>query len=123
MSAKTRAANHLRRTRAARQAALEAEGYQFLDEVKIPGNRYPLVPGTRFRITGKRGWGVFRTAQVDPQGRTSVDCTGPHPGSSTLKGAPMRVFCVLDDGPPLRVSSMPWAGDIRVRVSKIQRKG
>ena len=122
MSAKSQAANTIRRQQAATQAAREAEGYQYLDEVKVPGLRYSLEPGTRFRIRGKHGWWVFRTAEVDPSGRTTVTCSGPHPATNHIQGAPLRTFCVLDDGPPLRVSSMPWAGDIRVRITKIHRK-
>ena len=123
MSSKSQAANLIRRTQAATRAAREAEGYQYLDEVKIPGLRYPLEPGTKFRIRGKHAWWVFQSAEVDPQGRTAVHCSGPHPAGNTIKGAAMRTFCVLDDGPPLQVSSMPWVGDIRVRVTKIQRNG
>ena len=121
MSSKSQAANLIRRNQATLRAAREAAGWQYLDEVKVPGLRYPLEPGTRFRIKGKHAWWAFRTAEVDLNGRTIVHCSGPHPATKTISGAPMRAFCLLTEGPPLRVSSMPWAGDIRVRITKIQR--
>jgi hypothetical protein len=119
----SKATNEIRRQQVARKAARLAQGYQYPDQVKVPGFRYPLEPGTRFRIRGKRGWWVFQSAEVDPDGRTAVNCSGPHPTHTHVKGASVRTFCVLEDGPPLLVSSMPWAGDIRSRITKIQRKG
>jgi len=113
----TRASGRLiREAVAAREVALEAQGWMFPLELRLEGH-LPLVPGRRFQIRGRRGWWRFCGAAIDPEGRITVDCSGPYTKAQTTHTEMSRVFAIRDDGPAVEV----YGRDIRVGVRRVER--
>ena len=113
----TRASGRLiREAVAAREVALEAEGWMFPQELRLEGH-LPLVPGRRFQIRGRRGWWRFSGAAIDPEGHISVYCSGPYTKAQTTHTEMSRAFALKDEGPAVEV----YGRDIRVEVRRVER--
>jgi len=83
------AAKALRQCHAEQRAAKEAAGWKFHEELRLDGC-LPLVAGRLFRVSGKRGWFKFRSADTTPDGRVQVHCHGPY----NVEGTPSASRCV-----------------------------
>jgi len=124
MSPAAQAKQEVRRRRAESRARKIAEGWQFLDELHIPG-RLPLVPGRRFQIKGRRGWWKFTGACVTPDGRTHINCAGPYRKSEVGSSA-SNTFVLMDELGPVEVRGKlnpdyVYNCDIRVEVTRVER--
>ena len=76
---------------AARRAEMEARGWVFHEELRLPG-RLPLLPGRMFRIRGSRYWFRFSSGQTTPDGQTEVLCSGPYTKAGSVIQTNSRAF-------------------------------
>ena len=126
MSPAAEARKAIQRRVADARAKKEAEGWQFLEELHLPG-RLPLVPGRRFQLKGRRGWWQFSGACITPDGRTHVNCAGPFRKNQSGPGA-SNSFVLMDELGPVEVRGTMnpahvYDCDIRVEVARVARDG
>ena len=108
----------IRQATADAQARRVAEGWQFLDELKVAG-RLPLIRGRRFQITGRRGWWRFTRCAVSPAGQVTISCSGPYTKHEVSGNGAARSFALMDAGlPPVRGCVID---DIRIEIRRVEQ--
>jgi hypothetical protein len=108
----------IRQEAADARARKVAEGWQFLDELKVAG-RLPLTKGRRFQIAGRRGWWRFTGTEVSPSGQATIFCSGPYAKHETTGNGASRSFALMDaDLPPVRGCV---TDDIRIEIRRVEQ--